>query len=277
MKRILLSGFIFLRKNWRKARWRFEAWKERGKLDVKESVQIPLKGKKLILIPHVDDEWMGCSRIVAAHADEVLLCNMDMPGGDSVQMHEVRRKELHLLAHKYGRELLTISNSKSQALEGIIRDVSPDYIFVPFNVDWHGEHEEVIRILRNALINLKSEGKCHLPFIAAYQVSIPILPKFVTHCIAMNRSDWKEKWTTFYDIYITQRLISFDRFALNERVNGKISDSFAAEVFFVSKTEEWLNNVEDLSMSNEEKKLLKNSLLSISKMRNVLSRLRQYN
>lgn len=64
-----------------------------------------IAGRIMILIPHADDEWIGCSRIIMCKED-VLLCNMDMKGGDTNFLHQRRYKELLYLAHKYKKVLL---------------------------------------------------------------------------------------------------------------------------------------------------------------------------
>ena len=107
---------------------------------------------------------------------------MDMQGGDSKDLHEIRYKELENTVNKYNAILYTITSNKMDNLKKIIKEEQPKFIFVPFFIDWHPEHIETINILYNVIKMLQYECK-----IIAYQVSLPVLPDFINAYVPMNK------------------------------------------------------------------------------------------
>lgn len=57
--------------------WYRDSKKCRRKLAQKKIQKVPT-GKKIILMPHSDDEWIGCSRILLDQPEQVMVVNMDM-------------------------------------------------------------------------------------------------------------------------------------------------------------------------------------------------------
>ena len=199
--------------------------------------ELSLNGKKMILIPHSDDEWIGCSGIInRVKGERIIFCNMDMQGGDSKDLHEIRYKELENTVNKYNAILYTITSNKMDNLKKIIKEEQPKFIFVPFFIDWHPEHIETINILYNVIKMLQYECE-----IIAYQVSLPVLPDFINAYVPMNKEEFDKKWNYFKKNYKTQIKIPYKRFMYNEKINGRIVNQYACEVFVVCTTKQWLN------------------------------------
>lgn len=236
--------------------WHVDAFKIRHALKPGADIQPMPDGKKLILIPHPDDEWIGCSGIVSDISQEVVFVDMDMSGDDSPQRHEARKAELTSVAGLFGRKVVRVSTDKVQSLCDILNQESPRYVALPFFVDWHWEHLAVIAILARALK--------HSPLpdlsIIMYQISVPILPFAVTHAVPLDKKAQQRKWNVFSQYYPSQSYMPAERFRLCERINGKLVDSFAAEVYSVLSAKAWMDmapsSIPDETMRNDMVKRL---------------------
>lgn len=220
----------------------------------------------LVLAPHADDEWVGCSQILISKS-AVKICNMDMSGGDSEKLHKERFQEMTKIAKITNRELETISGTyddKVAKLKKNIQDFRPRYIAVPFYFDWHDEHIEVMGILKDALLLFNGEKD-----VLMYQVSVPIPLEMITHCLQMNKEQHKNKWKTFNRIYKTQLSIPWIRFQYNERISGKFCGGYAAEVFVCEKGKYWAQSLEERIISESQRKVLISNLQDLKAVRDI--------
>ncbi len=216
--------------------WHVDAFRIRRALSPKAGIQPLPRGKTLILIPHPDDEWIGCSGIVSDVSREVVFVDMDMSGDDSPERHEARKKELAAVAGLFGRKVVRVSSNKVQSLRDILHQESPRYVAVPFFVDWHREHLEVIATLAHALENNRLTDLD----IVMYQISVPMLPSAITHAVPLDKTVQQRKWDVFSRYYPSQGYMPIERFRLCERINGKLVRSFALEAYSVVPGRTWL-------------------------------------
>lgn len=221
-------------------------------------------GTKIILIPHADDEWIGCSTIIRTYND-VLLCDMDMDGGDSKSLHAVRKNELQSIAELYKKEIICIFEDKVNHLLEIIELKKPAYIFLPYYVDWHKEHIMVMDLLEEVLSQYASDV-----FICMYQVSLPIADSQITHVLPMSKKSFLEKWDTFMRVYKSQTHLPIGRFGAHEKIAGALTNSFSAEVFCVKTKLEWLNQKNKWLLTEEEKKECFTAINDIRKIRDMI-------
>ena len=212
----------------------------------------------LILAPHSDDEWIGCSQIITQCENAVIL-NMDMPGGDSKEMHKERFGEMGLLANRFNRLIMTVGENKAESLAEIIASLKPDYICLPHFFDWHPEHIQVMQYLRQALTQVSYSGK-----VLMYQVSLPMHPDFVNCVVPLDKKTFKQKWEIFKVVYKTQTFLSYPRFMANERINGALDNSYAAEVYSKNDINQWLGGFEVLLLTSSEIEEARNSLQDIA-------------
>ena len=232
-----------------------------------EYVDIPVLNtdcKILILAPHSDDEWIGCSQIIKDNLD-VSICNMNMNGGDSKEMHAIRYQEMKSLADKYNRSFFTVStNNREYDLLRIVQDYRPGIIFVPFFMDWHEEHIQVMNMLKR--VSESVEGFQ----IGMYPVSLPMLPNFITHFKPLNKTALKDKWDVFLNMYKSQTFIPWKRFLTNERISGACVKQYAAEVYSIMPVEQWVESLDHHLLTDEQKKCVKRNLNKISKVREMM-------
>lgn len=264
LKKIIIPfvRFIFKQKN--RICWVKDLFVERSKASSLKNVFVLKNFRSLILAPHSDDEWIGCSQIIANNKN-VLICNMDMEGGDSIELHALRFLEMKCLADRFNRSFITVDpNEKIADLRRILNDFQPDVVFVPFFMDWHEEHIQVMKYLKDA-IEIKKDF-----LIGMYPVSLPIPPTFITHYNVLTKDSLKSKWNVFKDVYKTQKFIPWKRFAANERINGAFVNGFAAEMYSVISIDEWKNLLDFKLLSTDERSFFKKNLNKVSFVRKAM-------
>lgn len=225
-----------------------------------------VEGKVMVLIPHSDDEWIGASQLMGGE-QEVLLCNMDMNGDDSEELHQKRYLEMERNATHFSRKLILIKDSEQLAKQ--IDTYKPQYIFIPFFIDWHEEHHEVIRTMDKALGMIQHDAE-NLK-IGMYQVSVPLPEKAVTYYVPMRFGIWLKKWIIFLKAYPSQKSIAYQRFAIHEIINGQFSNSWAAEVYSIWNASSWIKMYRNCVIKKEEKQKLKSNLNDISWIRGYVN------
>ena len=246
--------------------WRYTAMMLKYKSPI-ENARIGFESKqKLILIPHADDEWIGCSRVILNDNTSILF-DMDMSGNDSDQQHILRKKELKKVALETGCVYKCISiYDKVKSLIEIIENRKPYYIFLPYYYDWHSEHIDVMRILKEAL-----STTCYNCKIAMYQVSLPMISRHITNYYPMCKEECEGKWRFFNKQYVTQKYLPTIRFASHEYINGGLFSCYSAEVFSVVESKDWCSRVDRLIMSEQERKVALKNINNIKNIRTIIN------
>lgn len=245
-------------------KWYIDYFRVRNQISFKRNVISLSRGVKLILLPHVDDEWIGCSQIINNYPN-VVLCDMDMPGGDSQYIHKKRKEELKKLCDTKRISSILLDNNKVGKLTEIIKETGCSEIFLPYLVDWHPEHLKVHDIVASVLENIDSEIN-----IVMYQVSVPISDNHINLVMPMDKQAVKNKWTLFGYFYPSQKYLPSQRFLLQERINGAYADSYAAEVYCIKSKNEWLSAKNSFVLSFNKRKSIVSSLNHIYKLRNIV-------
>ena len=246
--------------SFQKLKWFLEMHTERAALkNIQCDTQLH-KGEILIIAPHSDDEWIGCSQLFLNYEDCVI-CNMDMEGGDDPDIHIQRLRETESLANLFNKKIYLINENKTESLTILIDEIKPKYICVPYYIDWHNEHIAVMKIVQEA-------GKDYKGSVIMYQVSCPIPADDIDFVLGMSKDDLAQKWSIFRRIYSTQSYLPVTRFICSDRINGKYVDEFAAEAYSIKDYQSWCDN---LSRIPEEKEcvLLKQSINNLHAIRIV--------
>lgn len=260
MKRLLIVFYHIFRKVQNNIAWFLQAILIRFSMVKTTFPELDTRKTYLLLIPHADDEWIGSSSIVSNTEYRVALCNMDMQGGDDERLHKVRRKELEAIANKYNRELYLVKDD----LERIIAEVSPDVILVPYFIDWHEEHIEVMQKLYDVLVQEEKSSRIN---IAMYQVSLPIPDESITCVQAMTFHEWNHKWKVFKNIYKSQDNIPYMRFAFTEFYHGIYSKTWAGEVFSILSSSQWITMYNKIIPDEITRRKFKREINSLKRIR----------
>lgn len=267
LKKIILKPYLFFKRLSRHYRWRKEANYIMSTVTYRNQhlKELP-QGKYIILIPHSDDEWIGCSTLISNPHYEVLLCNTNMPGGDSELIHNARYEEMCAIADYFGRELISLGQNKLKDLQTLISKEEPSYVMVPCVYDWHSEHFQVMQLLAD----LDSTYKSFQVFM--YEVTVPIPRETITHRNTLNKQEWKKKWNIFRNFYKTQKNFPWKRVAYNERANGCYTGDYACEIFFSLTYKEWKYYFMNSEPTEEWKREIKNSVNSITEINKTILR-----
>lgn len=264
MKRLILHIYNKLRRLRNKHRWNKECKSQLRKIKSKHSaLQLKKESSFIIIQPHADDEWIGCGSLISSPNYKVCLCNADMEGGDTEGTHLARRKETEALAGMYKRPIHILSNNKVNSLKELLEKEKPDVVFVPYIIDWHKEHIEVLHILKSAIDELCVNWKLS---IGMYQVTIPIRLENVTHISPMNVHTWKVKWKIFREVYQTQSNFPWYRVSRNEIIQGKRFGCECCEVFCLMDKEKWERTFENVVHSEQTNYIMRSALSSINSL-----------
>ena len=221
------------------------------------------KGKYVVLIPHSDDEWIGNSTLISNHDYEVVLYNMNRQGGDNAELHAERLDEMKNIAASYGRELRTYYNEND--LSQFLTRYKPDCVLLPCFIDWHEEHIEV----NDIFFQISKANSMDDILVGMYQVTVPFSLANITHVNPMLRTQWKNKWSKFRKTYRTQSNFPWYRVACNERIQGSLFNSYAAEVYTVYPINRWQSIFEKKRLTKDWMEEIKNKLYSLIEIRQV--------
>ena len=242
------------------------------KKTIKVSKRKDLPDKRiLIMVPHADDEWIGCSQLLKYKKYDVTLCYMNMLGGDKEKVLIERYLELSRISKQNGIGLISIDGNrkdKIKKLKEYIQEKEYYYIGVPSYYDWHEEHFDVMNILRIALDELELKNI----EILMYQVSVPMCEDMVTNCIEMTKYDQENKWNIFREIYKTQEYIPVERFKCNEYINGGFNNYYAAEVYSCMSYNEWIHHLDKVLLDKELRIDIKNNFTKLCKIREIITK-----
>ncbi len=246
--------------------WYWDTWRCRAKMEPRHILEIP-SGMKMILMPHSDDEWIGCSQILMNQPENVLVVNMDMSGGDDEALHRIRRKEAEFTAQKYGYRFVTVKDHINELVR-ILRDVQPDCVFLPCYLDWHEEHIEVMRLFKKAAMESGYDKT-----VAMYQVSLPIPAGLINYGYKMSHRQLMEKWSALKQFYPSQSFLPMKRFMLNEYINGGVAEAYAIEAYSLMDSYTWMSSIDNLILESDIRERLKTHLQDIRFTREFLQEL----
>lgn len=239
-----------------------------SKLEVVDKIH----GRIIILAPHSDDEWVGCSQLLQEKDSHILIVNMDMMGGDSENLHRERYIEMLAMAKVIECGIVTITGDeyrKTEKLKQVIINFCPGYICVPFYYDWHLEHLLTRKILYDAITSMELADNRKLNIIE-YQVSVPIPFSEVTHCNKMSKDEQSQKWKQFSDVYKTQEFFPIWRFKYNEYIAGKYCNCYSCENYNIKTAEVWKKEFDTHVISENQRIIIMESFKKLAKIRVIL-------
>jgi len=193
----------------------------------------------LVLSPHPDDDVLGCGGSIIKHKEAgnkvSVICFTDGCRGnlesEKVESLASLRKDEMKKAHQllgidkafyldYEDGFLSANTETVEKTSEIIREISPEAIYLPFFIDYHKDHVETTRILLNGLKDNGFNGKC-----VAYEVNSPIYPNTIvdiTDCID-RKLDALNCYRTQLSVnnYVHTIIEGLNRFRTNSVMLGK--------------------------------------------------------
>lgn len=244
-------------------KWKSDADKYK-RIIQQQDIRREFIGKNIwVLMPHSDDEWIGCSQLLCSQPDTIHVINMNMPGGDDETLHKERKRELMEMAEKFGYRVTLVEDSEH--LCSLLIKEAPEIVFLPSFLDWHTEHHLVNEEFEEAAKRVAFSGD-----IGMYQISIPLPVEFINAGCSMTKEELLNKWRLFGEVYKTQTILPQKRFQLHEIINGAVSGSFALEAYSILSFEEWISFKERFSLDDLEIDQIKANINDIDVIRQII-------
>jgi LmbE family N-acetylglucosaminyl deacetylase len=221
--------------------------------------------KVLILVPHADDELVGCYQFLEKYKKSCILFYFGFTGKDKdLSNQQVREKELMVFSKIHNIKLIIANENINGLLTEFILKNKPNRILIPTLIDWHDEH----RLVNFFLLDIFKSISIDWNFIIYhYQISVPIADNYITHFLPMNRKEQNSKWEVFIKYYPSQRNLPVYRFKLQEQISGILTSNFAAEVYRAYSYKEWQQWGEYAKKNSRELDVLFSEINHIEKIR----------
>lgn len=182
----------------------------------------------LILAPHSDDEWIGCSQIIKKSKKCTVYYFNFLGNNYNKDNEQIRLKEIENLCKIFKLNLVVSSSYDDYSdLKNLIYDNNFSHVFLPFPIDWHYEHLKVNLIFREVLnekYNYKFK-KLH------YNISMALPCQNKILYSPLSKQELREKRNVFLKNYLSQHGTSIYRMNLQCRLNAKNTNHKALETY----------------------------------------------
>lgn len=222
----------------------------------------------LILAPHADDEWIGCSQAIKLSKKSTVYYFNFLGKNYNSQNEKIRLEEIKKVSEINNFKLIVSSSREDYSdLKKLINDENFSAIFIPFPLDWHPEHIKVNDI---AIDIISDSGKSSNLYF--YHISVPI-PETIKEYVylPMSEHEIQNKIKVFDQNYISQRNTPIRRLALQNRIWAQGQKFYAAEFYAKFEINDWkkfLNFVYDNFQKISESTHSIDFLLKIRKLSN---------
>lgn len=228
---MLKKIYISLKKIRNAIRWFIQSRSIEIKLDNAKSLQNDIvlseKEKIIIVVPHPDDELIGCFGVMRSFSKNTIVFYSGMTGKDKSEKNKmIRTNEIMALCKKMNVNYKKAEESFYSDLENILRDDNVKYVFAPSCADWHDEH----RLVFKAVLDVKEKFDMKWELLC-YNISVPIAQSHITNFYIMNRKQQKEKWELFKHIYVSQRFMPVSRYRAEENSFSLKGKRVSADVY----------------------------------------------
>jgi hypothetical protein len=229
----------FIKKTYFTIKWCFSifliSFSDIGELSEQNILERNALRKILILVPHADDEWIGCSQILKKSADKSVYYFNFLGDNYSSENEKIRLDELKSLQNEIGFNLFVSSHNNYEDLKNLIHDNDFSGIFIPCPIDWHPEHILVNKIFKN-IFPLLENNNINLYF---YKVSVPLPAKMNKVFLPMSKENIKEKQNIFKKHYPSQKNVSIVRLTLQNRLSKGSTNHYAIEPYGKIEISTW--------------------------------------
>lgn len=190
----------------------------------------------LILAPHADDEWIGCSRALQRSEKSTVYYFNFLGKNYSSANEKTRLEEIRKLSKIFSFELIISENREDYSdFQKLITDKNYSAVFIPFPLDWHPEHIKVNDIAQEIIS--KSGKNFNLYF---YHISVPIPEVDIRYSyLPLSGSEAKEKIKVFDENYVSQKNTPIRRLVLQNKIWAQGQKFYAAEMYARFQIIEW--------------------------------------
>lgn len=238
----------------------------RLKKDIKKPKlkKINLYGNMLIIVPHADDELIGCYYFIKKYIKDIDIFYCGYTGSNfSYENKNIREQEFKNLANKLGVRYIISSRNQGKELKKLIAKNNYSFILAPSLIDWHKEHRKINYILKEIILKEESNFR-----IIWYQISVPLNIDCVNFNIGANKKLFEEKWENFEKIYKSQKTMPILRYQLYEKLIGKLVGRYSCENYISLPQNYFLEYINLLNFKEKEEQLnlLKNKINNLEEI-----------
>lgn len=185
--------------------------------------------KILILVPHSDDEWIGCSKIISSHK-KVDVYYFNFLGKNYTENNKIiRLNELQALKKIFSFNLFISGSYDSyEDLKALLLKNKYTHIFIPSFFDWHPEHIKVNKIFNTCINDINLDV---FPQLFFYPITVPLPDQLNIFYSVMDKAYIKLKKNTFNLIYKSQKNIPCRRSCIQSRISAKGLKYHAIETY----------------------------------------------
>ena len=194
-------------------------------------------GNILYIVPHADDELLSGYYLLQRLGTKAYIYYCGMTGSNRNPINKQERdKEIRQLCTEKGMNLLLPKNWEDEIVN-TVNGCNISTIILPSYIDWHVEH----RLINTTILDIYNSLPKEISLLW-YSVTVPIVD---THAILFpaSRMEQKEKYYSFRTYYESQRNMPVERLMIQERINAKLIDAYAAEIFLnvsIDQQTEWI-------------------------------------
>lgn len=229
------------------SKWQYlmqiKAWGQQYQKCLRESYfakqVLPLEqlslNKVLILCPHADDEWIGCSSIIKTCKTVDVLYYRLYGYNTNEDNRLVRDQEIKQCSCDNHFTLIT-SDCIDSTLSELLAKNQYDAIIAPSPIDWHWEHRYVFDTLVEALSTISFPVEYQ---VLLYHISVPCVESNEVYASYLDENVQIYKWRYFDSNYVSQKMPD-KRYMLQERLNAINTGYYAAELYKKISTQELL-------------------------------------
>lgn len=194
---------------------------------IMDEINLEKDEKILIVVPHPDDEIIGCYNIMCKYGQNVIAFYSGMTGDDKTPINKkIRSREFVKLCQEFNAEYILARENWCDELMQIMLRKDIKYVFIPSVIDWHREHREIY--INTVKLIKKLENP---PMVFCYQVTVPIPEKYINCHFLMKKEECERKWKIFEKIYVSQQFMPVKRFKVAENAYIKENVKLFAEVY----------------------------------------------
>lgn len=207
--------------------------------------QLNLNGlKTIILVPHADDELIGCYHFLKKNKKNSLLVFFNFTGSNNNDSNiRTRNNEFTNFCKKEGFEFTILKNYERDLIE-ILEQYKPELILMPTFIDWHSEHRAINIILKQIISKITFNL-----YIGWYQISVALPIKYINFLINIDKRELKTKKKLFSKYYSSQKNLPIDRFLIRSIYYGNKLDLYGFEGFFILDLSIWKEFI-DINIEN---------------------------
>lgn len=197
--------------------------------------QLNLNGlKTIILVPHADDELIGCYHFLKKNKKNSLLVFFNFTGSNNNDSNiRIRNNEFTNFCKKEEFEFTILKNYEKDLIK-ILEQYKPEFILMPTFIDWHSEHRAINIILKEVISKITFNF-----YIGWYQISVALPIKYINFLINIDKSELKTKKKLFLNYYSSQKNLPIDRFLIRSIYYGSKLNFYGFEGFFILDFNTW--------------------------------------